>query len=1007
MINVSSVYKKAASSNVRQISAKIVIGSAVYENDDIISIDISSGSGEGGMSIGSTISARMVAVIKCITPPSMTGYQIDVYAKINLSDYQQLGRYYITNVTKDNNYTIIEAYDKMYWLDKSCNFNGTKSGSVAALTWPATHQQMIDYIASIRGFNAAVVCAAFAPVTSRPIYNSEATSAENKYYTYREIVSFIAASNGCNAQFNNVGSLVFTRPGTAVETIVDTDCESCSIEPSDDGFTVVGIRMVTGAGIDFYIDAEKGDCDEDTAGVLSCDNPLATVEIAEYVWSKLGGFKYYTAQITRRGRGWLMPNDVINVKYNNTTYPALIGEINYILSADGGFNESITSTAENAAESSNRAMESAHSADEVKNITNNVNVDKAIILTQEDAQTLVHNFVQTGYIAGQQIGYNSEPGDIIVQGYVVQHYQSSTVRYQSVSLKNVYYVASSDYSDRVIHDNVVFYPYVSISTQKYGYLYIKNDVGWGYYTSSSAVVLNKYREFVGLNMYWTSIQPPSDDYPFGYAEVVLHGVYKNQAGEMDTHGFYNHLSLPFASTAEYNAAVGLTKTPLELLKLDDYPYIVPESKIVIDNTVSKSSTNPISNAAVANALEGKSDVGHIHSYDDLTGLPKINGIPLTGDRSAAEIGAAEVQHTHNTADISDFPDIPTKVSELQNDIGYLTSETDPTVPAWAKAETKPEYTAAEVGAAEKLHSHSISDITDMPTALPANGGNADTVDGKHASAFAEAEHTHTATEVGAAPKSHTHTKSQITDFPTAMKNPSALTVQMNGTTAAEYDGGTAKTVNITPSGIGAATAADIAAAVNNIQVGGRNLLYHSRFDNKYADYWAYSTSVTYSFDGGYTTMTKSETTTRQFTTQASNKNLNLLPENGCSYTLSCEVMKAEGFNVGYGTKVTVRYNYTDGTVKDFDINIPSDITEDVWRKCSYAFTYSSGKTINYTQFIVALGAEACGIKIKNVKFEKGNKATDWSSAPEDEERRITALEARIAELEAALVSGGE
>ena len=44
--------------------------------------------------------------------------------------------------------------------------------------------------------------------------------------------------------------------------------------------------------------------------------------------------------------------------------------------------------------------------------------------------------------------------------------------------------------------------------------------------------------------------------------------------------------------------------------------------------------------------------------------------------------------------------VPTKVSELTNDKGYLTSftETDPTVPAWAKAATKPSYTAAEVGA---------------------------------------------------------------------------------------------------------------------------------------------------------------------------------------------------------------------------------------------------------------------------------------------------------------------
>lgn len=277
---------------------------------------------------------------------------------------------------------------------------------------------------------------------------------------------------------------------------------------------------------------------------------------------------------------------------------------------------------------------------------------------------------------------------------------------------------------------------------------------------------------------------------------------------------------------------------------------------------------------------------------------------------------------------------------------------------WAKAESKPTYTAEEVGAAGKKHSHSISDITDMPTKLPANGGNADTVDGKHASDFAAAGHTHTATEVGAA------------------------------------------------------TAADITAAVNAVEIGGRNLLYYSRFDKKYPAGWAYSAVVSYTFDGNAATLTKAETTTRQFTTQASVSNgvvaanPNLLPENGCTYTISCEVMKAEGYDVGNGTKITTRYNFTDGTVKDFDVDV-SGVSETAWTKYSRTYTYASDKTVSYTQFIIALGAKACGIRIKNVKFEKGNKPTDWTPAPEDDERRIASLEARVAALEAAAVSGGE
>lgn len=45
---------------------------------------------------------------------------------------------------------------------------------------------------------------------------------------------------------------------------------------------------------------------------------------------------------------------------------------------------------------------------------------------------------------------------------------------------------------------------------------------------------------------------------------------------------------------------------------------------------------------------------------------------------------------------------------------------------------------------------------------------------------------------------HTHTKSNITDFPTSLKNPNGLRVQVNGDGASEvrYDGSAAKTINI-------------------------------------------------------------------------------------------------------------------------------------------------------------------------------------------------------------------
>ena len=53
----------------------------------------------------------------------------------------------------------------------------------------------------------------------------------------------------------------------------------------------------------------------------------------------------------------------------------------------------------------------------------------------------------------------------------------------------------------------------------------------------------------------------------------------------------------------------------------------------------------------------------------------------------------------------------------------------------------------KLGAAATVHYHSYNDLQDkpsiptIPSSLPANGGNADTVDGKHANDFADANHT--------------------------------------------------------------------------------------------------------------------------------------------------------------------------------------------------------------------------------------------------------------------------
>ena len=112
---------------------------------------------------------------------------------------------------------------------------------------------------------------------------------------------------------------------------------------------------------------------------------------------------------------------------------------------------------------------------------------------------------------------------------------------------------------------------------------------------------------------------------------------------------------------------------------------------------------------------------------------------------------------------------------------------------WSKVQNKPSsYTPAS-------HTHDDRYYTE--------GEINSKLDGKSNTGHTHDDRYYTETEInaklnGKANSSHTHTKSQITDFPASLKNPTALTIQTNGTTAATYDGSAAKTVNVTKGNIG-------------------------------------------------------------------------------------------------------------------------------------------------------------------------------------------------------------
>ncbi len=736
MISVSSNYKTNATKPVRNINAKISIGSVDYGIEDIVSLDISRSTSDGGISVGGTSAARLTATIRADLLPTMDAYKMTVF--IGFTELTQIGIFYITDLSQEKGYVNIEAYDRFYFLDKPCSFNGSADDTVDTLSFPATHQDLLSYIGKINDFTISAKSNDFAKIKTKPVFNSEATNPTNKYYTYREIIGFIAACNGCNAQFDANDKLIFTRPSNSVETIEEGDCESLSVA-QDSGFTVKGIRFTIGTDTAFYIDANGTAYDENLPGVLEAVNPFATVEIMEYVWNKLGGYHYYAADISRRGRGWLLPDDVVTVNSNGTTKKVTVTAISYSLSKDSGFSEQITSTAESTKQSSNRYSAAAdHTSNAGAGKYNSTTIiNDPVIISERTKEYLKYDYSIIGYSVDDKITYGLDGGDtdIIVQGFKATYNNDGlgaicgdfTVFNGIYGSDKIYAQSFVKFSFYLDITRVIQYPeyteyWINLMSE---YTTVDGDTVKKIETSVQA----RHGNF-SKALKWSEIYPPSTEFPCGRARVILGINFHNNLSVYPEEYIWiasQSVDVSFSSVDEYNSAVQLTRSPLE--------------KKDVTQTVSK----VIEANGTADFPElGDTDVLYIDSSDnsaykwsskisayycvgrDYFSIKQIQSVAEPNSSEAEILEAQLLQDMRSPAEwtlhssfvppkgymcITDFEsgqhgikigDGNTPWSELlyvnlyDIDLSEYLKTGD--ISDWAKADSKPTYTAEEIGA---------------------------------------------------------------------------------------------------------------------------------------------------------------------------------------------------------------------------------------------------------------------------------------------------------------------
>lgn len=292
-----------------------------------------------------------------------------------------------------------------------------------------------------------------------------------------------------------------------------------------------------------------------------------------------------------------------------------------------------------------------------------------------------------------------------------------------------------------------------------------------------------------------------------YRRFCTNGTWSNWTEDKLTDTTYTSLKNPYALTLKFNSGVGttydgssavtydITKTALGMNKVDntaDVDKNVKHAKTADSATTATTlgSATIGSNSCGIYLNAGKPVKMNATVGDAHTPIYFLNGTATACSLTKASVGLGSVD---NTADANKSVKSATKLQTYKS--GNSTSTYGDEYPLYARWEDN--------GSTVKLTCDNYTVKTDYATtAGSANSVAWGNVSGKP-STFT--------------PASHTHTKSQITDFPTSLKNPAALTVQTNGTTAATYDGSAAKTVNITKSSIGLGNVdntADSAKSVN-------------------------------------------------------------------------------------------------------------------------------------------------------------------------------------------------
>lgn len=239
------------------------------------------------VSIGTTTMARVE--VSAYTDKLLTNREFLLEQGIELAngvvEYMPIGYFTIQKPSGDIDQVTFTAYDRMQKFEKPYSSN---------LAYPTTSILILNELCQICGIELATT-----------LDNAIEVTENLKGYTCREVLGYIASMHGYFACIDRYGRLNLRwYSNTPIEKSLK---KIWHFEKSQDNFEIAKVEIAK--------DSETNYVSGSGITTLHNSNPLATQEITDDIFAKLGGFNYSVGEIEMLDDARLDPWDMISVEY--------------------------------------------------------------------------------------------------------------------------------------------------------------------------------------------------------------------------------------------------------------------------------------------------------------------------------------------------------------------------------------------------------------------------------------------------------------------------------------------------------------------------------------------------------------------------------------------------------------------------------------------------------------------------------------------------------------------